>query len=62
LAVCKVLLETCLLHLFTSQQSLSWAVDSTEVLFTASLCPACALTFRMAFSSSLLLCTCRKER
>jgi hypothetical protein len=45
LAVCKVLLEICLLCLFTSWKMSSWAVDSTYVLFTASFCPACALTF-----------------
>jgi hypothetical protein len=31
------------LRLFTSRKSSSWAVDSTEVLFIAPLCPACAL-------------------
>jgi hypothetical protein len=30
LAVCEVLLEICLLHLFISWKSSSWAVDSTE--------------------------------
>jgi hypothetical protein len=46
--------ERCLLCLFTSWKSLSWAVDSTEVLFTAPLCPACALTFRMTYSSFIV--------
>jgi hypothetical protein len=50
LAVCMVLLEICILRLFTSWKS-SWAIDSTEVLFTAPLCPAYALTFRTAFIS-----------
>jgi hypothetical protein len=40
---------------------LSWAVDSTEVLATAPLCPACALTFRRTSVHSVLLRTCRKE-
>jgi hypothetical protein len=39
------------LHLFASQKSSSWAVNSTEVLFTALLCPAYAHTLRMAFST-----------
>jgi hypothetical protein len=38
------------LRLFTFWKSSSWAVDSTVVLFTALLWPACALTFRTAFS------------
>jgi hypothetical protein len=40
LAVCEVSLEMCLLHLFTSWKSSSWAVDSTEVSFADPLCPA----------------------
>jgi hypothetical protein len=31
-------------------KSSSWAVDPTEVLFTAPLYPACALTIRTTFS------------
>jgi hypothetical protein len=50
LAACEVSLEVYLLRLFTSWKSSSWSVDSTEVLFTAPLRPACALTFRTAFS------------
>jgi hypothetical protein len=50
LAVSEVSLEICLLHLFTSWKS-SWVINSTEVLFTAPLHPACALTGRTAFSS-----------
>jgi hypothetical protein len=48
LAVCEVLLQTCLLHLFTSWKS-SWAIDSTEVLFNAPLCPASALHLQDGF-------------
>jgi hypothetical protein len=51
LAVCEVSLVICLLRLFTSRKSSSWAIDSSEDLFTSPLCPACALTFRAAFSS-----------
>jgi hypothetical protein len=61
LAVCEVLLGICLLRLFTLCKS-SWVVDSTEVLFTTPLCPACALTFRTAFSSFSGTHACRKER
>jgi hypothetical protein len=50
LAVCEVLLEIYVLRLFSSWKS-SWAVDYTEVLFTAELCPASALTFRIIFNS-----------
>jgi hypothetical protein len=63
LAVCEVLLETCLLHLFTSWKS-SWVVDSTEVLFTAPLYPSYALIIRTAGQPSLrsvLPHTCCKE-
>jgi hypothetical protein len=45
-AVYEVSLEICLLRLFTSWKS-SWAVDSTEVLFTTPLYPACALAFSL---------------
>jgi hypothetical protein len=48
--------ELRLLRFFTSRKSSSWAVDSDQVLFSESLCFACALT---AFSS-VLPCTCRK--
>jgi hypothetical protein len=51
LAVCKVLLEICLLCLFTVWKSLFRVIDSTEVLFTAPVYPSGALTFRMAFTS-----------
>jgi hypothetical protein len=50
-AVCEVLLYIRLLRLFTSWKSLSCAVYSTEVMFTTPFCPACAHTFRTAFSS-----------
>jgi hypothetical protein len=60
LAVCDVSLEICLLRLFTSRKSSSWAVDATEVLFTASLCPAFAVTLRPASVHFVLPCTCRK--
>jgi hypothetical protein len=50
LDVCEVSLEICLLRLFISWKSSPWAVDSTEVLFTAPSYPACALTFKTAFS------------
>jgi hypothetical protein len=43
LAVYEVLFEICLLRLFTYWNSMSWVVDSTEVLFTAQLYPASAL-------------------
>jgi hypothetical protein len=45
LAACEVLLDICLLRLYISwkSSSSSWAADYTEVLFTASLCPAYAL-------------------
>jgi hypothetical protein len=52
LVVCKVSSEMCILRVFSSWKWLSWAADSTEVLFTARLCPAYALTLRMAFSWS----------
>jgi hypothetical protein len=51
LAACEVSLEICLLHLFTSYMSSSWTADSTEILFTVPLCPACIITFRTAFKS-----------
>jgi hypothetical protein len=40
LAVCEVSLEICLLRLFTSRMSSSWAVDPTEIMFTVPLCLA----------------------
>jgi hypothetical protein len=45
-ADCEVSLEICIFRLFTSWKSSSWAIDSTELLLTTPLCPACALTFR----------------
>jgi hypothetical protein len=45
-AVCEVLLEICLLRLFISWKSSSWAVDYTEGLVTAPLFPSYVLTFR----------------
>jgi hypothetical protein len=62
MAVCEVLLKICLLHLFTSLKLSSWAVDSTEILFTALLCPSCALTFGTALRSFNVMCTGGKER
>jgi hypothetical protein len=56
LAVCEVLLQICLLHLFTSWKLSTWAIDSTEVLFTTPLCPACALTFR--YGLQFIQCYC----
>jgi hypothetical protein len=50
LAVCEVSLEICLLRLFTSWKSSSWAADSNEVLVTA---PSV---------HSMLMCICRRER
>jgi hypothetical protein len=47
-------LEVRLSRLFISWKPWSWAVDSTEVLFTIPICPACALTFRTAFSSIIV--------
>jgi hypothetical protein len=61
LAVCEVPLEIWLLRLFTLRKSSSWAADSTEVLFIAKFCSACALTLKTAFSSfSVTVCTCSK--
>jgi hypothetical protein len=51
LAACEVFLEIRLLRPFTFWKSSSWAVDSTEVLFTAPLCPAYALSLRTVFIS-----------
>jgi hypothetical protein len=51
LAVCEVLLDILHLRHFTCWKSSSWAIDSTEVLFTTPLRPSCALAFRMAFYS-----------
>jgi hypothetical protein len=45
----------------TSQKSSSWTFASADVLFTAQLCPACALILRTAFSL-VLPCTCCKKR
>jgi hypothetical protein len=59
LAVCEVSLETCLLHIFTSWKSSSWAVDSTEVLFAVTLCLP---VHSRPSVRSVLPCTCRKER
>jgi hypothetical protein len=51
LAVCEVSLEICLLRFYTSWKSSSLTADSNEDLVTATHCPACAFTFRTAFSS-----------
>lgn len=50
-AVCKVLLEICLLHFFTSWKLLPWANDSIQIFLTLPLCASCAVTFRTAFNS-----------
>jgi hypothetical protein len=50
LDVSEVPIEIYLLRRFISRKSSSWTVESTEILFTALLCPACALTFRTVFS------------
>jgi hypothetical protein len=52
--VCEILMEICLFHLFTSGNSSSWAIDSTDVLFPAAVCSAYALAFRMAFISFIV--------
>jgi hypothetical protein len=44
LAAYEVLSEICFLRLFAFWKLSFWAVNSTEVLFTASFCPVCALT------------------
>jgi hypothetical protein len=51
LALYEVSLEIWLLHLFTSRKLSSQAIHSTEIWFTAPLCPACAFILRMAFGS-----------
>jgi hypothetical protein len=49
-AVCEISLKVCLLHLFISRKSSSWAVDSAEVYFITPFCPAFTPSFRAAFS------------
>jgi hypothetical protein len=50
LAIYSLLLDICLLRVFISWKSSSWAVHSNDVLLSTALCPA-SLNFRTAFSS-----------